>query len=262
MMFLSIVPSDPNLIQFIAAMNNIGSEDGFPSTQFYFKQIINEIASSWRTVTKNKYEVEVNQHSPFRHTIFSKEPMMGYLENGLSRYDMKETHTKGAKSRVAKTGKNKGVPYLIVPFRHATTEGSRFQDTGLSSLYSKISYQISSGKFQRSIVTKPAKTSGKMEKNAMGEMVSRAEYDWGSRFQPEITEDMSEEQKKTMKRLSGLVAFPGSYMTFRVISKNSPADSWIHPGIEPRHYLRDILNMNQEKIKNIIEMALAMDCGV
>lgn len=258
MMYLSIVPSDPGLIQFISAINGIGNIEGFKTTQDNFENIVNGIASAWRKVTKNKYTINTVKKSPFAHSIFSTEKMMRFLEEGMPAFDMKDTHPKGKKSRVSK----KGVPYLIVPFRHGVKEGGRFQDSGFSQIYNKLLYQIRLGEFKRSIVLKSAQESGKVEKNYWGESVERAEYDWGSRYEPQITNQMTEEQKTTAERLRGLVAFPGSYMTFRIISENSPEGSWIHPGIKARHYLRDILNGNQEKIKSIIEESIKTDIGL
>jgi hypothetical protein len=258
MMFLSIVPSDPNLIQFIAAMNKVGSVDGFKNTQNNFENIVNGIASSWRKSAGNKYEVQTFKHSPFSHSIFSNESMMKYLEEGLPSYDMRKTHPYGKKSRVSK----KGIPYLVIQFRHGIKSGGRFNDSGFSDIYRKLLYQINIGKFQRSTVIKSANGSGKIEKNAMGQMIERAEYDWGSRYEPKITDKMTEEQKATAERLKGLVAFSGSYMTFRIVSANSKEGSWKHPGIKARHYLRDIVLGNQEKIKNIIEESLKMDVGL
>jgi hypothetical protein len=51
-------------------------------------------------------------------------------------------------------------------------------------------------------------------------------------------------------------------LSFRVISSNSPRESWIHPGIQARKYLYEIVNRNQERLSTIMDQAMRKDMGI
>lgn len=298
MMELRLVPSDPALAQFIGAVNAVAGGTGFglKRTQAAFVQIVSAMADSWRSAVGNPYDktISIKKNSPFSYTIYSNDKMVGWKENGLGPFDMKQTHTRGLKSRVVKprvrNGKTitswiqkrkdgtpyivkAGDPYLIIPFRHGTQEGSRYsggrktynrivggsvEQSMRNQLY-MITEKVNSKKFERSTVLTDPSESQKKEPNALGKMIERAEYKWGSRLE---LEDTIENQD-----LQGMVAMKVStggsqFLTFRVVSKNSPQSSWMHPGIPAEHNLNRIAVTGQNEITRILENAMKEDLGI
>lgn len=138
-------------------------------------------------------------------------PYAGWMEEGEEDADLKKKLPYGNKSRVSR----KGVPYLIVPFRQFTP------GQGPSGGMSKAAYQ----KMRKSRFSLVESVDRKVEPNAKGENIFRPTYQWGDRLKE--TEDENEK---------GMVSFFDSgtgkktYLTFRVVSANSPAGSWIRKG--------------------------------
>lgn len=278
MLQVEVIPTDTTLINLIGSLNNINDNNGFQKTEKAFDAVTSAIKRAWQKSVGPKHKISQRKESKFSRYIFSTDPVVGWLENGLSSYDMRKTHTKGKKSRVikARMGKNgkvktswwkknkdgsrelvrAGSSYTIIPFRHGTEKGSRFGDAqpgqvGLNQIMNKLRSQ----EFQESEVVDSPETSGTASKNYWGDMIKRAEYKWGNRLElPDRPE---------FDNLQGLVKMKGgTYLTFRVISQNSPDGSWMHPGIKSRKYLSRILSQNAEKISNIMDTALRGDIGL
>jgi hypothetical protein len=97
----------------------------------------------------------------------------------------------------------------------------------------------------------------------MGDMVKRAEYAWGNRIEFPEPEEGKEDQYRNLR---GMVAMgppsQSQFMSFRVVSVNSPPGAWIHPGIKARHYLQQIIERGSEQIEGVIHDALAKDLGL
>ena len=196
---------------------------------------------------------EVNQDLPF--TINAGEamastPVAVYLERGVKTYDMKETHPKGKRSRVSK----EGVPYLIIPFRHGTP-GSKYYSEMPEQIYKKIRDAIKRGEVMLSQRAKGAKRSP----NYQGELIPRAQYNWGTRI-----------SGTGLEQLEGLivadVSTPKSrrstYMTFRVISANSPAHKWIVKARPAMNITKHVATNTQQIIADIITSGLKQDLGL
>ncbi len=278
MMTLSIVPSDPALVELIGALNSVGSGTGLKNTERSLAAVSGAVARGWQNSVGSNHRIERRKDTPFSQTVFSRDKVVHWLEYGLEPYDMKHTHTKGKKSRVVKpritkSGKmkmswtqkrkdgskytvNAGDSYLIIPFRHMTKGGKKAEgQKSLSELYPKVQQQMKDPDFKRSMVTDSPETSGKVSPNYWGEQINRAKYSWGTRF---VFPDTDEN-----KNLQGMVAMgppkQSQFMTFRVISVNSPVGSWLHPGIKARHYLKNIIDRGQDKIQEVINEALKKD---
>jgi len=279
MLTLSMVPSDPNLVELIGALNSIGSGIGFRHTERALSALSGAVARAWQTSVGSDHRIQRKKVTPFTHSIYSTDKIVHWLEYGLKPFDMKMTHPFGGKSRVVKprvvngkvkyfwTQKGKdgtkhivqaGDMYLIIPFRHRTqnAKGQTGQKT-LEDAYSDVKEQMQDESFKRSKVTISAAESGKVEPNYWKFMVQRAQYSWGTPLQfPDIEE---------YKNLQGLVVMgpkkQSQFMTFRIVSVNSPEGSWMHPGIKARHYLENILNRGQEQMQTVIEDALKKDLG-
>lgn len=287
---MSVIPNDSTLAQFIGSVNNVaggGSLFGLKRTASVFERIVNSIASAWRRSLGPEYSrsVKVEKKTPFKYEIYSENKMVSWIENGLSPFDMKNTHTVGPKSRLIKprirrgkmlaewTARRKdgtkytvhaGDSYAIIPFRHGTSGGTRYSG-GRKNVNGIVMNQLSNiigdlgaNRFKRSRVMMSPSESGKSEMNALGEMVARAEYSWGDRL--ELPENPADQD------LQGMVAMAAGrgsvFMTFRVVSKNSQDGSWMHPGIKAQKNLSNIINAGQMPMEKAIQSAMMEDLGL
>lgn len=277
MLTLSIVPSDPALVELIAALNSIGSGAGFRNTERALSALSGAVAMAWQKEVGPDRRIQRKKITPFTHSVYSTDKMVHWLEYGLKPFDMKMTHPYGTKGRVIKprmrggkvinqwTQKRKdgspytvqaGDPYLIIPFRHRT-QGAKAKEgqATLESEYANVKSQMKEEGFVRSQVTTAPAESEKISKNYWKKEVQRAEYSWGSRLQ------FPEEDK--FKNLQGMVVMgspkQSQFMSFRVVSVNSPQGSWMHPGIKARHYLEKIMERGQQNIQAAVEAALERD---
>lgn len=279
MMTLSIVPNDPQLVELIAALNNIGSGVGFRNTERALSAISGSVARAWQSEVGSDRRIQRNKITPFSHEVYSEDKMVHWLEKGLKPFDMRMTHPFGKKSRRVKprmvngkmvqqweaTRKDgskytvaAGDQYLIIPFRHKTKGKAGGKKKTLADVYPEVQKTMGMEDFQRSTVTKSPAKSGKQSPNAWNEMVKRAEYSWGSRLEfPEAEE---------FKNLQGMVvmgpAKQSQFMTFRVVSVNSQNGTWQHPGIKARHYLENIVKRGEAKIQTVISESLSKDLGL
>jgi hypothetical protein len=274
-----MVPTDPALVNLIGSMKALGKGAGLKNTEQALSAITGAIARSWQKSVGSEHRIERKKLSPFTQSVFSRDKMVHWLEKGLASYDMKMTHPKGKKSRLVKPRRKKngeqllswtqkrkdgstytvnaGDPYLIVPFRHKT-KGKKEGEATLEDIYPNLQNRLRTGDFKRSSVTTAPAQSGKVSPNYWRQMINRAEYSWGDRLVLPDTD--------ANKKLQGMVVMgppkQSQFMTFRVVSVNSPAGSWIHPGIKAKHYLEKILTNGQEKITSVIEDALGRDISV
>jgi hypothetical protein len=118
-------------------------------------------------------------------------------------------------------------------------------------------YQISKKSFGASNVTVSPVNSDYQTPNAKGDMVGRGKYQWGKRLQ-------GRDFKGTVQqkiRMNGMVRFEngfdkngeigkryGGYFTFRIISANSPANSWIKPAEPAYHVTRGVQEYTEDEI--------------
>ena len=280
MLTLSMVPSDPNLVELIGALNSIGSGIGFRNTERALSAVSGAVARAWQTSVGSDHRIQRKKVTPFTHSVYSTDKVVHWLEYGLKSFDMKMTHPFGHKSRVVKprvvngkikyfwTQKRKdgtkytvgaGDMYLIIPFRHKTqnAKGQKGQKT-LEDAYSDVKEQMQDESFKRSKVRVSAVKSGKVEPNYWKYLVERTQYSWGTKLEFPDTEEF--------KNLQGMVVMGSpkhsQFMTFRIVSVNSPPGSWMHPGIKARHYLGNIIERGQEQIQTVIEEALQKDLGI
>jgi hypothetical protein len=181
---------------------------------------------------------------PFNYEVYSDSKIMGYLIDGTDEVDMKETHTRGPRSRVSK----KGVPYVIVPFRWGTPKTVGFRNVMPAEVYSDVKKMS----FKKSVVTGDTH----IEPNAMGDPVERQEYDWGSRL------DMEGSNMDGMVRMKGHDGKAAGYFTFRVISRDSPAGSWIKPATQGKPITQGVVNATRKGVNELIDAAFRRDLGL
>jgi hypothetical protein len=252
MMVMKVIPTNSELSGLIAAMNELGGGVGLKNTQRALNVVSRSIATAWGQAVGDRKKIKIDSKMPFSKKVYSTDKLVHWLEKGLKSFDMKRTHPYGAKSRRSKAGH----AYLIIPFKHKTKDGkSREGQKSLSDVYQMVRKQMQGGDFQRSFVSDSPAKSDVSQENAFGEQIKRATYRYGTRIEFPDTPEFQD--------LQGMVVMGGpkqsQFMTFRVVSVNSPADSWIHPGITARNYLQNIVESGQGTIGQIIEDALRRD---
>ena len=202
--------------------------------------------------------IKIQRNGPFNYEVYSEAKVAEWIENGTKELDMKKTHPYGARSRVTKSGKNKGVPYLIIPFRWGTPGAIGFKNIIPQQVYNLIKNKK---RFEQSTVL--ITTHGDI--NARGQSVERREYDWGDRLgsdmSDEVTQNMEGMTSMDGKNIGGKKISSG-YFTFRIISAASPQGSWIKPAMRARPVTQAVANLTRETINDIVEGAVMEDLGL
>jgi hypothetical protein len=203
----------------------------------------------------------------FEHEIFSEAKIAERIENGTEELDMKKTHPYGPRSRVSK----KGIPYLIVPFQWGTKEGTK--RVGAKNIIPKqLLNMMLSKKFKKSTVKSDSQSpNAPRSPNARGEMVARNTYTWGDRTRGSDFSGTIEQKRFT----NGMVRFEqgtaadspqgkryGGYFTFRVISANSPANSWIKPATPALHVAEIVAKETRKDVEAMVDAAIKEDFSV
>jgi hypothetical protein len=209
--------------------------------------------------------IKIQRNGPFNYEIYSEAKVAEWIEHGTEELDMKTTHPYGPRSRVTKSGKNKGVPYLIIPFRWGTPGAIGFKNIIPEQVYNIVKNKK---KFEKSTVLMTTHN----EPNYSGRPVTRSEYDWGERFTPGDGEQYFDSEKDITDRLSGMVSMDGEnssgkkissgYFTFRIISAASPKGSWIKPAMRARPVTQAVANFTRGTINDIVEGAVMEDLGL
>lgn len=287
MITLSITPKTEFLADLQARMQHFGA-GSMPATREAFDAGVRAAAATWKSVAngaplngevliKNPSGgyaagVKVRQTGPFDYTVYNDSKGAEGIENGTPALDMKQTHPYGPKGRVANKGTKtnpRWVPYLIVPFRWGTpgASGGHFRNIIPDQIYSMLRVQIRAGQFIRTQVAVETHP----EPNFWGEAVQRAQYQgengregWGSMLRGiggniEGLSAMDADNQKTdgvyHKNYS-------TYFTFRVISADSPASSWIKPATPPKNVARKIAEYSRDIIAGMVEAGLRADLGI
>ena len=201
----------------------------------------------------------------FHHIVFSENRQLEQLDKGTKEveYDMKQTHPYGKKSRVTKTGKNKGVPYLIIPFRWGTPNQKGAKRAHFNNFIPQKNYETSVKGLEISSVNA---LKNYFEKNFKGENVQRQGYDWAKNGR--LTEDQAWEvvgRNGNVYTSAGMVRMKdvtgSSYFTFRIISAKSPAGSWIyHKDAKPAlNYMTALETAAKPEVEKIIRQGIKAD---
>ena len=280
MVKIEMIPEDSTLVDLVNSLEFMARKE-LPNTFKAFKKSAALIAYTWKTYAmgapikgssmriKNATggyarSIKTKFLSPLNFEIFSDSPIAKYLEHGTKEFDMKETHPFGKRGRVVKEtvkrkGKiirEKGDPYLIIPFRHGVP-GTLSYVPMPEEIYAKILQGIQQDEIQLS-----QRVGGrKYSPNYRGELVPRAKYQWGTRMGFD-----------SMDRLDGLVAMnvkqKGStakrseYMTFRVVSVNSPAMKWIVEARRAMNITKYVINNTRLTVERMIQSGLKKDIGM
>jgi hypothetical protein len=169
--------------------------------------------------------------------------MPNNFEFGMPSFDMKAVRPGwlgGSKAITAKDGHK----FIRIPFRHSTSDSPRFGYTGKAKAVDpNLKTQL------RSSVKKYGLD--RMVKAATGAIVegSVARIPKGAPVHPYL-KGLTRVQKAYGERgQSQLIAW-------RIMSEKSPADSWIHPGLQPANLLQDVESWIDGQLDKIIEQTL------
>ena len=168
--------------------------------------------------------------------IGNTSPAAQWVEEGTPERDMKACLATAPRARLAKATKK--VPahhYLIIPFRHATsdakTNANGMTATGMRAMPKRI-YALAK-ELERSMRVGTAHE----RVSATGYNVPAWTYEWQGRITAAALMDAGMDEESS-RLFEGMVKMGkgshSSYMTFRVMSQTSPASSWIRkaqPGI-------------------------------
>ena len=281
MIKIEIIPESNLLAVLQARLKEIG-DGSMPATTSAFRQGAKIVQTEWKNyalgepIPGSSYKlksptghyaagIKVRNEGPFDYTVYNDSLVAHALEEGTPQLDMKTTHPYGEKGRVANHGTKKNprwVPYLIVPFRWGTPKatGGHFRNIIPEQIYQMLQMQMKKGVFVRTRVLPT--THG--EPNFWGDQVQRAEYegedersDWGSMLQGigGNIEGMSVMAADTARKRSS------AYFTFRVISAESPAGSWIKPATPPMHIAQHVADNVRNIVEDMVQSGLKMDLG-
>lgn len=277
MVEINISVDNDVLQQFQAALARSGS-GGFPGVSAALEDSAEGVRKMWQGFARGgnlegieslkrprggyARSIKTRNYGPFNYEVYSDAKVAEWIENGTEELDMKTKHPFGPRSRKAQTGKNKGYPYLIVPFRWGTPRTVGFRNIMPREVYNIVKNKV---KFRQTKTTVSADKSSVMTPNASGEMVGRAQYSdvtesksWGDR----LTADMGEGVTDNMVGMSRMVGKNGKaagYLTFRIISAAPGASGWIKPAMKPRPVTQTVANLSRNGINDAVEAAIMGD---
>lgn len=193
----------------------------------------------------------------FHQVIYSENRQLEQLNNGSKEvtYDMKRTHPYGNKSRITKSGKNKGVPYLIIPFRWGTPNQKGTKRAHFNNVIPQANYETSVKGLK---ISSTNALKNYWEKNVRGENIERQGYNW-AKF-GRLTEDLAWDDRSVgmvrMKDIRG-----STYFTFRIISANSHANSWWYhkDAKQATNYMQALENAARPEVEKIISQGIKAD---
>lgn len=230
-----------------------------------YNEIRNNASNGLRS-TRNMFLRNINQPiiGPLKGTIVLTGSLPNMIEQGASAYDMKEGFLKSKKVKYTKTGK----PYLTIPFRWATS-GSLGENEAFSGVMPK-EIEVMVKELRTARTTATFLTGGTTKRTGEGLKIPKS-----SPFGKVMTRGAfsSRETKQTFGSythksplMSGIVrqqkfydkAIQGTYYSFRRVSLNSSANSWIHPGFTARDFFtKSLQSLDIETIQgNIISEEL------
>ena len=277
MIKVDVTLTDDTLIQLRAALNGFSGSNGgkiMPRTKAAFNQASKLIQKSWQNWAmggsiagaadiKNPSpnlarSIKIRGIGDFDVSIETDSPYMERIQNGVAEFDMKDTYPYGKKSRVSK----KGIPYLIIPFQWGTPNGKGGARAHFGNTIPQVVYEILKSKeFKKSIKTEEIH----IEKNYSGENIERAGYDWGDRLGlNDILDAAGDEGISTY--VLGMVRMKANskstYFTFRVISANSPANSWKRKAIPPNDVVSAVEKATRKDVEALLQEGLEQELGL
>ena len=180
------------------------------------------------------------------------DPLVMMLEEGASEYDIKEGMARSPKRKI----KSDGGWYMTIPMRYSTPsalgESEVFSGALPPEIYEKIKsadVNISTGSGMRSEGLKlediPTQYKEKTTRSAIPKSrLLEARKEYISKSSP----------YEGMMKIKDSGTGQSSYMKFRRISDKSDPSSWIHKGLEQRHFAEQA--MTELNVENIVDIQI------
>lgn len=173
--------------------------------------------------------------------------MPNNIEFGMAPFDMKSVRPGwlgGGKAKIGKGGKR----YVVIPFRHKTAPNQG-------------GAQLSMDEDVGTVVKRVAKEYGldKMKRNAMGGVVEGpvARVPNKAPVHPYFQGMVRIQKGESGRTKTGLQKGSSSLMTFRIMSENSPASSWRHPGLRAANLMPEVEAWVDVQLGRLIEEIMA-----
>jgi hypothetical protein len=98
-------------------------------------------------------------------------------------------------------------------------------------------------------------------------VASRAKYEWGDRVFAADVDSLTDGNREDhfadgMVKMEGQGGRSAGYLTFRIISADSPAESWKRKGMKARHVTNAVAVLTQETVNEAIDSAVREDLGL
>lgn len=184
------------------------------------------------------------------YTITLVGHMPNAIEQGKPSYDMKSIRPGWLGGKKAKTAKD-GSRYVVIPFRHSISSTSRLAYSGKAAamdLQKELRKTVKEYGLDRMIRA----ATGKVIKGPVKKVPNRPEV---HRYLRGLTRIQQPIEGRTK---AGLGRGTSTLMTWRVMSENSPADSWIQPDLQPRNILASVESWVDKESEQIIERIMSV----
>jgi len=190
-----------------------------------------EVADKNLTTSKARYvkSLKINHSDVRRISIYldDVDPLVEAIEKGANGFDMKPTFLSSSKARTTESGKT----YLIIPFREKKDSFvDLLTDDTIEQVKNELVAQITNnGGFSKSI-------SNQMNFSKIPSLGS----------EQIVQRNMIENEVNAVSN-------------FRIVSTDSPATSWIHPGWKPRNFILeavgnvDVDGLTEELTKEFVD---------
>jgi hypothetical protein len=191
-------------------------------------------------------ERKVGREDVYDITLVGRMP--NNFEFGMASFDMKAVRPGwlgGAKAKVSKEGKR----YVVIPFRHSTGPSRRFGYTGKAAA-ARLDREVKKVARDYGLNRMIRTAAGKVVAGPVKRAPNKSPIHSYLRGLTRIQKPTSGTTKTGKQRGQGYL------MTWRIMSEKSPADSWIHPGLQPMNLLREVENFVNDEFEKAVERVL------
>jgi len=211
--------------------------------------------------------IDIKVDGPLKRTVYTNDPEMNKIEEGSPEIDMKDPNSPWLRSRKTRVTIRDGKeePYLIIPFTWKA-HGSGMKNVVPPTILRLLKEMGEDG---ISRVTADERTTTRFEANRYGEMIPRAEYQWGRSVMPG-EEQHTDENGELTGYDSGMVrmwdsAFTneihGTYMTFRILTTKTEknAKKWIRKAVAGIDITKEIEELARPIVETYILKGIKAD---
>lgn len=183
--------------------------------------------------------------------------MPNNFEFGMESFDMKAVRPGwlgGGKARTAKDGHK----YIAIPFRHSTSDSPRMRYTGKAAAIG--TGPMTRGSLEANLKTQLRKAVSEYGLNRMvragsGQVIAGPvrRIPKSAPVHPYLKGLTRVQTPSSGTTSSGKQRGSSSLITWRIMSENSPASSWIHPGLPAANLLQEVESFVDSQMDKIIE---------